>query len=271
MKTAQLAVLGLAVAAAGGAGFLAMNMTAPQQVVQSAPVVEQAATEQVLVATQDIPLGGEITGQVEWKDWPEGAIQQGFITKTAEPGAAEEINGSVVRSPILTGEPIRRAKLVGAGQSFMSSILPAGKRAISTQIAADTSAGGFILPNDFVDVIMTRRQAATETSPERFVTETVLRNIRVLAIDQTITEDEEGRRVKVGETATLELTAEQAELLTVAQQMADRLTLALRSIADVNQPGGADEDASHLIAGGSKGAIRMIKQGVVTEAQGGSN
>ena len=105
----------------------------------------------------------------------------------------------------MPGEPIRRSKLIGKDQSFMSSILPAGKRAVGVEIKADTSAGGFILPNDFVDVIMTRR-AQNSTGVETFVTETILENIRVLAIDQTIREDEEGRKVKVGQTATLELT-----------------------------------------------------------------
>jgi pilus assembly protein CpaB len=267
MKTAQLAVLGLAVAAAGGAGFIAMNMTAPQVVTQAAPV-QTMETEEVLVAIADVPLGGDMTGQTEWKEWPVDAVQQGFITKTAEPNAMEDIAGSVVRSPILTGEPIRRAKLVGAGQSFMSSILPSGKRAVATTVAADTAAGGFILPNDFVDVVMSRRQPASETAPEKFITETVLKNIRVLAIDQTIQEDEEGRRVKVGETATLELTPEQVELLAVAQQMADRLTLSLRSIADVNEARSKGDDATHLVSGGSSGVIRLIKQGVISEAPG---
>jgi pilus assembly protein CpaB len=268
MKTAQIAVLGLAVVAAGGAGLLAMNMTAPQVTVQAenAPVVQQMEMEQILVASADIAMGGEISTQVSWMDWPSGAIQDGFIKKSAEPTALEDIAGSVVRSPILTGEPIRRAKLVGAGQSFMSSILPAGKRAIATQITADTSAGGFILPNDYVDLIMTRRIAATAETAERFTTETVLQNIRVLAIDQTIQEDEEGRRVKVGETATLELSSEQAELLTVAQQMSDRLTLVLRSIADANEV--IDQSKTSSLGGEQKGTVRMIKQGVVTETQG---
>lgn len=269
MKTAQIAVLGLAIVAAGGAGFIAMNMTSqpPQEVIGDvAPVVQQVEMEQVLVASSDIAMGGEITAQVAWQDWPSGAIQDGFIKKSAEPNALEEIMGSVVRSPILTGEPIRRAKLVGAGQSFMSSILPAGKRAVATQIAADTSAGGFILPNDFVDVIMTRRVVATQDTPERFTTETILKNIRVLAIDQTIQEDEEGKRVKVGETATLELTSEQAETLTVVQQMADRLTLVLRSIADANEV--IDQTKTSSLGGGPKGTIRLIKQGVVSESQG---
>jgi pilus assembly protein CpaB len=266
MKTAQIAVLGLAILAAGGAGVIAMNMTAPQQAQSDAPAAPQVTMEQVLVASANIEMGGEITSQVSWMDWPSGAIQDGFIKKSAEPTALEDIMGSVVRSPILTGEPIRRAKLVGAGQSFMSSILPAGKRAIATQIAADTAAGGFILPNDFVDVIMTRRVAASGDAPERFTTETVLQNIRVLAIDQTIQEDEEGRRVKVGQTATLELTPEQTETLTVAQQMADRLTLALRSIADANEV--IDETKTSSLGGNQKGMVRMIKQGVVSETQG---
>jgi pilus assembly protein CpaB len=268
MKTAQIAVLGLAVFAAGGAGVIAMNLTAqpPQQQSDNAPQVQQMEMEQVLVASADIAMGGEISAQVAWTDWPSGAVQDGFIKKSAEPTALEDIVGSVVRSPILTGEPIRRAKLVGAGQSFMSSILPSGKRAIATQISADTSAGGFILPNDFVDVIMTRRVVANGETPERFTTETVLQNIRVLAIDQNIQEDEEGRRVKVGETATLELTSEQAELLTVVQQMADRLTLALRSIADANEV--IDQTKTSSLTGGKEGTVRMIKQGVVTETQG---
>jgi pilus assembly protein CpaB len=267
MKTAQIAVLGLAVIAAGGAGVIAMNLTAPPAQVQTdAPQVQQTEMEQVLVASADIAMGGEITSEVAWVEWPSSAVQDGFIKQSAEPTALEDIMGSIARSPILTGEPIRRAKLIGAGQSFMSSILPSGKRAIATQITADTAAGGFILPNDFVDVIMTKRITATQDSPERITTETVLKNIRVLAIDQNIQEDEEGRRVKVGETATLELTPDQAELLTVAQQMADRLTLALRSIADADEK--IDQTKTSSLGGGQSGAIRLIKQGVVTETQG---
>jgi pilus assembly protein CpaB len=263
MKTAQIAVLGLAVVAAGGAGYLAMTMTSPQQIVEQV-TTPAVSLEAVLVASADIAMGTEITGGVAWQDWPTNAVMPGFITRSAEPNAAEEIVGAIVRSPILTGEPIRRAKLVGAGQSFMSSILPAGKRAVATQVSADTSAGGFILPNDFVDVIMTRRIGATADQPERFMTDVVLENIRVLAIDQTIQEDEEGRRVKVGETATLELTADQTETLAVAQQMADRLTLALRSIADANEA----VDPTKTSSLGGNGTVRMIKQGIVSETQG---
>ena len=161
------------------------------------------------------------------------------------------------------GEPLRRSKLIGEGQSFMSSILPSGKRAIATQIAADTSAGGFILPNDYVDVIMTRR-SQNGSGPEGFITETILKNIRVLAIDQAIQEDEEGRKVKVGQTATLELSPQQAEIITVAQQMADRLTLALRSTADAQEK--VQGEADYLVSGtGRRGTVRVIRSGEVSE------
>ncbi len=188
----------------------------------------------------------------------------GFITKHDEPEALEKFKSALARVSLYSGEPVRKAKLVGEGMSFMSSILPSGRRAVATQIAADTSAGGFILPNDFVDIIMTRRKPAEGgTQAEGFITETILKNIKVLAIDQAIQEDEEGRRVKVGETATLELTPQQAEIITVAQQMADRLTLSLRSITDTQE---AQEEADYLINGnGKRGTIRLIKSGEVSE------
>ena len=146
----------------------------------------------------------------------------------------------------------------------MSSILPSGKRAVATQISADTSAGGFILPNDTVDVIMTRRSDNATGGETGFITETILKNIRVLAIDQKIQEDEEGRLVIVGNTATLELTPQQAEIITVAQQMADRLTLALRSVADAQE--GVGESADYLLSGnGRNGTVRFIKSGEVSE------
>jgi pilus assembly protein CpaB len=147
----------------------------------------------------------------------------------------------------------------------MSAMLPAGQRAIATSISTDTSAGGFILPNDRVDVIMTRREK-TDTG-ETFVTETILQNIRVLAIDQSV-EEKDGEAVVVGTTATLQLDPKQTEILTVAQQMADRLTLSLRSLEDtVNQ---VTKDADHLINGDRNGKVRMIRFGRVKDTKTGN-
>jgi pilus assembly protein CpaB len=264
MAASRLIILGVAVAAAGGAGYVAKNMMAapPPEVIveQAAPAIDLT---EVLVLEGDVPMGGAVGEQLGWQSWPSDGVNENFITRDSDPEALEKYSGSIARVAMYSGEPLRKSKLIGEGQSFMSSILPTGYRAVATQIAADTSAGGFNLPNDYVDVIMTRRSDTAGTTGG-FVTETILKNIRVLAIDQAIQEDEEGRRVKVGETATLELTPQQAEIITVAQQMAERLTLSLRSLVDTREK--VTGEADYLVSGtGRKGTIRLIKSGEVSE------
>ena len=264
MPASRLIILSVAVAAAGGAGYVAKNMVAapPPQVIVDSPQAPAIALQDVLVLSGDVAMGSQLENNISWESWPANGINANFITRAVEPEALEKLKGSVARVAMYTGEPLRRSKLIGEGQSFMSSILPSGKRAVATAVSADTSAGGFILPNDFVDVIMTRRSDVAGGSG--FTTETILKNIRVLAIDQTIQEDEEGKKTRVGQTATLELTPQQAEIITVAQQMADRLTLALRSITD-NQEKSSDE-ADYLVSGaGRRGTVRLIKSGEVSE------
>ena len=263
MAASRLVILGVAVAAAGGAGYIAKHMTAQKpHIIVSAPK-PSIAISQVLVLTDDVPVGGVLDNQMRWQDWPTDSIGDNYITKAQNPDAISKLKGEVARIAMYKGEPVRRSKLVGEGKSLMSSILPSGMRAVAVQISAETSAGGFILPNDFVDVIMTRR-ADTGNGGSGFNTETILKNIRVLAIDQTIQEDEEGKKTRVGQTATLELTQQQAEIITVAQQMADRLTLALRPITDIHEKN-ADE-ADYLVNGnGRRGTVRLIKSGEVSE------
>jgi pilus assembly protein CpaB len=131
---------------------------------------------------------------------------------------------------------VRDSKLIKAdGSGFMAAILPSGMRAISTDITPETGAGGFILPNDRVDVILSRRDRDTDKGGSD-TAETILTNVRVLAIDQTV-EEKNGQRVVVGKTATLELTPSQAEQLAVSRQLGT-LTLALRSLIDARE--GAD-------------------------------
>ncbi|MFK0687232.1 Flp pilus assembly protein CpaB [Mesorhizobium sp. IMUNJ 23033] len=265
MPASRLIILSVAVAAAGGAGYVAKNMVAtpPPQVIVDSPQAPAIALQDVLVLSGDVAMGTPLENNISWESWPSNGINANFITRAAEPDAVEKLKGSVARVAMFTGEPLRRSKLIGEGQSFMSSILPSGMRAVATAISADTSAGGFILPNDFVDVIMTRR-SDTGSGGSGFTTETILKNIRVLAIDQTIQEDEEGKKTRVGQTATLELTPQQAEIITVAQQMADRLTLALRSITDSQEKNLGEAD--YLVSGnGRRGTVRLIKSGEVSE------
>ncbi|MES0034484.1 Flp pilus assembly protein CpaB [Mesorhizobium sp. M0046] len=266
MPASRLIILSVAIAAAGGAGYVAKNMVVapPPPVVDSGPQAPTIALQDVLVLSGDVPMGSPLENNISWESWPSAGINANFITRAAEPEALDKLKGAVARVALYAGEPLRRSKLIGEGQSFMSSILPSGMRAVATSISADTSAGGFILPNDFVDVIMTRRADAANGGGPGFTTETILKNIRVLAIDQTIQEDEEGKKTRVGQTATLELTPQQSEIITVAQQMADRLTLALRSIKDSQDKNVGEAD--YLVSGnGRRGTVRLIKSGEVSE------
>ncbi len=262
MQKARLVILIVAVAAAGAAGYIATRMKPTTVVVESAK--PQIKLQDVLVATENLGVGAEVQGQMRWQAWPADALADGYIKRTDRPNAEEELRGSTVRLQIFPGEPVREAKLIGKGQSFMSAQLPAGMRAVATQIAADTAAGGFILPDDYVDVIMIRQMDGEQ---KQYATETILRNIRVLAIDQTIQEDETGQKTKVGSTATLELTPEQAEILAVSQQMASRLSLVLRSLQDAQEVTGPG--AEYLVnSPGRAGNVKLIKSGTVTEILG---
>ncbi|WP_279481035.1 Flp pilus assembly protein CpaB [Aureimonas sp. SK2] len=234
MQAARLAIFGVAAVAAVGAGFLALNLGAapPEPIIISAqPVQPPVKLVEVLVASKDIGMGTGTEGALDWMKWPEDGLSATLIRRDERPNAIEELKGTIARQSFFSGEPIREAKLIRSDRGFMSAILPSGKRAVAVQIAADTSAGGFILPNDHVDVIMTRARPPKEGQPVSYDTQTVLKNLRVLAIDQTI-EEKEGERVVVGSTATLEVDAGQAEALTAAQRMADRLVLSLRSLSD---------------------------------------
>lgn len=265
MAPSRVIILGVAVVAAIGAGYVASTMTSqPDAVVmESGPSEPAIELTEVLVLQNNAMMGDNLRGKLSWQSWPSAGLDENFITRQSDPDAIELLQESIARTNIYSGEPLRRSKLIGEGQSFMSAILPAGHRAVATRISAETSAGGFILPNDRVDVVMTRPQEGD--AGNGYITETILRNIRVLAIDQAIQEDEEGRRVRVGDTATLELSPRQVEIITVAQQLASgRLTLSLRPVADAQEA--VDEGADYLVFGSDRrGTIKMIKSGEVSE------
>ncbi len=259
MKAARLVVLSVAIAAGGVAALLAGRSEKPPEVKQES--VAKVETVDVLVARSDIPMGQTLSpGDVQWQTWPASASSGNFIRKNNRPQAIEDLSGLIARVPFVAGEPIREAKLVNAkGSGFMAAILPTGMRAVSTQISPETGAGGFILPNDRVDVILSRRDKdADKSGGDSRASETVLSNIRVLAIDQSV-EEKNGQKVVVGKTATLELTPGQAETLVLSQQLGT-LSLALRSVTDASRkdtPG--DDDNS-----GKRNAVNIVRFGVST-------
>jgi pilus assembly protein CpaB len=251
MKPARLIVLIIAIAAGGIAALLAgRSDQAPPP--PPAPIV-QIETVDVLIANSDIGMGTAVTSDaLRWQTWPAAAAGPSFIRKTDRPDAVNQ----------LVGEPIREAKLVRAdGSGYMAAILSPGMRAVSTEISPETGAGGFILPNDRVDVILARRdkEAEKSTGVEVHTSETILANVRVLAIDQTV-EEKNGQRVVVGKTATLELSPRQAETLAVSRQRGT-LSLALRSLMDAGKTESVSDDNSS-----QRSSISVVRFGVPTMA-----
>jgi pilus assembly protein CpaB len=258
MNVARIVVLTIALSAGGVAAYLAsgsVNKTAP------AEPVAQLQTVDVLVARSDIGLGQSVTPEnLQWQSWPAATASNNFIRRSERPDATNQIAGSIARAPFIAGEPIREPKLVRAnGSGFMAAILPTGMRAISTEISAETGAGGFILPNDRVDVILSKREKNPDRGGSSDVvnSETILSNVRVLAIDQA-PKEKDGQNAVLGKTVTLELKSEQAETLARARQ-SGTLALALRSIADINLV----ENASDSPAAPKQGqSISVVRYGV---------
>jgi pilus assembly protein CpaB len=259
MKAARIIVLGVALAAGGAAAFLVSGGDEPKPEAP-APVVQQFPTVDVLIARADIGMGTAVAAQdFTWQAWPEATTGDSYITRKAKPNAAEELVGAITRAPFTAGEPIREGKLIRANgaSGYMAAILPSGMRAVSTEISPETGAGGFILPNDRVDVILSRRatDGARSGANAQPTSETILTNVRVLAIDQAV-EEKNGQRVVVGKTATIELSPRQAEALAQSRQQGT-LSLALRSLLDASKPEPEREERG-------KGEINTVRFGIST-------
>ena len=262
MNTARIVVLVIALGAGGVAAYLASgfdNKPAP-----TLPVAEKLPTVEVLIAKNDIQLGQAVKPEdLQWQSWPAATASSAFIRRDSRPEAQTQIAGSIARVPLMQGEPIREQKLVRAeGSGFMAAILPSGMRAVSTEISAETGAGGFILPNDRVDIVLTRRlknpdgaNGATGGN-DLILSEVILSNIRVLAIDQA-PKEKDGQNAVLGKTVTLELKPEQVATLSASRQ-GGTLTLALRSIADANASEVTVEDQAAKRPGG----VNVIRYGV---------
>jgi pilus assembly protein CpaB len=263
MKAARLVVLGVAVAAGGIAAYLAAGNKSPPPPppVAAAPLLE---TVEVLVAKNDLGRGQVIdTADIGWQTWPAAAANPGFIKKSDRPDAIKHFVGAIVREAMASGDPIREPKVVMAkGSGFMAAVLPQGMRAVAIDILPETSAGGFILPDDRVDVVLTREDKAGEkaTGVEKFISDTILRNVRVLAVDQTI-DEKAGTKVAIGKTATLELTQQQAETLSLSHKLGT-ISLTLRSLLDSKGSAEGGDDNSH------ETTINTVRYGVSTLGTG---
>jgi pilus assembly protein CpaB len=259
MNIARVVVLTIALSAGGVAAYLARGTdekSRPAEPVARLPTVE------ILVAKSDIGLGQVVKPEdLQWQTWPAATASGSLINRAGKADAIAEIAGSIARAPFIAGEPIREQKLVKAnGSGFMAAILPTGMRAISTEISPETGAGGFILPNDRVDVILSKREKNPDSKgPDLVIAEIVLTNVRVLAIDQA-PKEKEGINTLVGKTATLELKPDQAETLARARQ-GGTLSLALRSITDVNM---AESQSDEQILKRNDG-LNVVRYGIANQ------
>jgi pilus assembly protein CpaB len=257
MKATRLVVLGIAIAAGGVAALLAGRSHEPE----APPPAPALAfdTVDVLIAKVDLGRGQVIEpSQIGWQIWPATAANENFIKKAARPDAVNQFVGAIVRVPVASGQPIYDPMVVFArGSGFLAAILPKGMRAVAVDIAADSDAGGFVLPEDHVDILLTRHDKAAErnTGNETIVTDTILRNVRVLAVDQAV-QEKNGQKVIVGKTATIELTPEQAETMADARQVGS-LSLSLRSLVDSQSS--APEGGNHKYDGTS---VNLVRYGV---------
>lgn len=208
--------------------------------------VEQEAKVEVLVAAADLKTGHELTeADLRWQSWPKGAVFAGAIVREGDQKALDAISGKLSRD-IAADEPILPTVTVKDSGNFLAAALKPGMRAVAIEVKAETSVGGFVGPGDFVDVIMTYKISISPADGEDVLakqvidqniddlaSETILRNIRVLAVDQTTRR--EGDKVKVGKTVTVEVTEEGAERVALASKMGD-IYLALRGLGDDSAP-----------------------------------
>jgi pilus assembly protein CpaB len=266
----RLALLIVALSAGGGAAWVALAM-------QSDPAIatithpEPVVMPEVLVASSDLAQGQALSKEnIRWQSWPESAVSSAYITRSARRDAVETLSGSIVRSRIIAGEPLREEKLAPLNAGFLSAFLPAGKRAMAIRISAESTAGGFILPNDRVDVLHTAADQGQSDGPKQHVSRTILKNISVLAIDQSVDErakDEKSKGEKntpkavvVGKTATLELNLQQAEVLAAAEATGT-LSLVLRSAADNGEsvPEQQNRQTVRIIRNGRIDVVEFVK------------
>lgn len=262
MRASRIILLLVALLAAGLAAyfFMATVNTPVQQVAEAPAKVIHEKKAKILVAKTSIGMGQRLTeGTVEWQDWPEGALREEYITEAAVPEALTQMADAVARFEFFPGEPILEAKLVHSNQGYLSAVLPAGMRAVSVNVSASSASGGFIFPNDRVDLILTRNTGGGPISAP------LLENVKVLAINRRLGEtgttgapsDPDNPRADVFQDsviATLELDPIQGQTVINSTRLGT-ISMVLRSIADYAQTSAPDP------ASNANRPIRMIRFG----------
>lgn len=283
MGSARIALLVVAAIAAIGLAFIVRGMVTPKRPEAVAAAAPAQPVVQVLVAKRELPIGTRLTpADLGWQPWPADALNAAFVTDGGAPalpakmpdkavqkaarvandmimpqGPMQAFEGAIVKEALAAGEPVVARKVVRAGQSgFMAVVLQPGMRAMAVPINAETAAGGFILPGDRVDVLQSRTDS--NGGSKTMLTEVLMRNVRVLAIDQNIEPAKDARTI-VGGVATLEIPAGDVEVIARGKAQGE-MQLALRSYADI---GGAP--GRGVASRASAQGVRVFRAGQVTE------
>jgi len=273
----RLIFLLLALVAAAGT-FMFMRVALSEPAAAVGPVVQvetevQVSEVDVLVAVRDFRIGEVITPQdLAWAPWPEESANPDYLTLDRNPDAFSDIAGSVVRIPLFSSEPILGQKIVQKGDtSIMAALVGPGMRAVSVEISAESAAGGFILPDDRVDVILTHEVELVTANGVTDDIESIiiLENVRVLAIDQKIAQVDAGQTA-IGQTATLELSPEDSGLVAFGERKGV-LSLALRSLTDAALAGDVvTSRAADLKSTTTGGRVTVFRNGRVRESAAGT-
>jgi pilus assembly protein CpaB len=241
MNLRTVLLLVFALSAAAVTAYFARNWIADQRAAweSQVPAQEEAPAlpvKEILVANEDLSTGTFVRPEhLRWQTWPEDGVNDGYLVKGE--ASEQDLEGAVVRTHLFAGEPITKSRVVHPGErGFLAAVLEVGQRAVSVPVDATSGIAGFVFPGDAVDVILTFnvtvKDQESEENQKRYFSETLLHDIRVLAIDQAV-ENADGS-AKVAKTATLEVTSKDAEKIAIALEIGT-LSLSLQSLAREDQ------------------------------------
>ncbi|MGH6718802.1 MAG: Flp pilus assembly protein CpaB [Alphaproteobacteria bacterium] len=237
MRPIVIVLIVVALALAGGAAYMVSLLLTQQGDVA---VEDQPQSEtQIMIAARDLPAGTILQdADMVWRAWPSDGLQPDYVVRQTPDLGFVDFTGSAVRAAIRIGEPVTAARVFKRTEAgFLSGALAPGMRGVSVQVDDVTGTSGFVLPGDRVDVIMTQRFSEFDPQinavKDRFVVQTILRNVRVLAVDQTL--DDVAATAQRAKTVTLEVNPSDSEVISLAAQMGD-LTLAVRSLSLEEDP-----------------------------------
>ena len=274
MGLRRIIVLLIAVIAAGGTAMYARSWIEGQQTIAAvAAPAPQEIEHEVLVADLDLPAGSFVKPQhLRWQQWPTDDVPDSYVLRGER--TRDEMIGAVVRRGIVVGEPITDGAVVKPGdRGFLAAVLNPGMRAVSVPITATSGNSGLIFPGDRIDLILTHSLATAQG--EHRVSETVLKNIRIIAMGIETADDAEGGRANdKAKTATLEVTPAQAETVTLLTELG-KLSLSLRSLAADGEAEGTvpvaadsftwDRDVSRVLRTGRLSSRLLVLRGSNTE------